>query len=89
MSGRGRGRARANSGRGRGTKRASKPSPKSTASSSKRGLTAALGTHVFDYGDKNCPDILRTSWEKLCEHVGTTLGPDISTELSTGKRIVL
>ena len=89
MSGRGRGRARSNPGRGRGSKRTSKPSPKSTSSSSKRGLTPALGSHVFDYGDKNCPDLLRTSWEKLCEHVGTTMGPNISTELSTGKKFVL
>ena len=89
MSGRGRGRARGNSSRGNSNRRTTKSTSKSTSVSSFKGLTAALAHHTFDYGTKDCSDKLRTNWEKLYLHVGTAMGPDISTKLSTGKKLVL
>jgi hypothetical protein len=58
-----------------------------TVDNSKKGLCAALGSHVFDYGDKGSADQLRVSWEKLCNHVGTLYGQDISTKLCTGTTV--
>jgi hypothetical protein len=42
---------------------------------------------VFDYGQTNSADQMRTSWEKLVEYVGTTYGQDISNELQN-KQVV-
>jgi hypothetical protein len=54
-------------------------SPQST--NAKKGLCAALGSNVFDYGHKAAADQMRTSWEKIVQYVGTTYGQDISNEL--------
>jgi hypothetical protein len=73
--GNGRGRGRSTRGRtGRG-KDYSANIPK------QRGLCAALGEHVFDYGQKGAADQSRTTWEKIVHHVGTIHGHDISNEL--------
>jgi hypothetical protein len=40
-----------------------------------------LGTTVFDYGQNSAADLMRTSWEKLVQYVGTNYGQDISNEL--------
>jgi hypothetical protein len=40
-----------------------------------------LSTNVFDYGQKSAADLMRTSWEKLVQYVGTNYGQDISNEL--------
>ena len=45
--------------------------------SAKKGLCAALDGHIFDYGGKGATDQMRTSWEKLTQHVGATCGQDI------------
>jgi hypothetical protein len=47
----------------------------------KSGLCAALGNNVFDYGQRESVDQMRTSWEKLVQFVGTNYGQDISNEL--------
>jgi hypothetical protein len=47
----------------------------------KKGLCATLGTNVFDYGQTSAADLMRTSWEKLMQYVGTNNRQDISNEL--------
>ena len=87
MSGRG-GRGRGGRGRGRGRGGRGRGSSYTGANtSSKKGLCAALGDNVFDYGHKAAADQLRTSWEKLVQYVGTTYGQDISNELLNKTRI--
>lgn len=82
MSGRGRGRSRGGRGNGNGGRgRGRGQYYTGTRSVSKKGLCEALGNHVFDYGHKACADQMRTSWEKLVQYVGTTMGQDISNEL--------
>jgi len=44
-------------------------------------MCLALGTHIFDYGQKATTDQMKTTWEKLVQHVGTTYGQDIANEL--------
>ena len=52
-----------------------------TSSTTKRGLYNALGTSVFDYGQKSTADQTRSSWEKFVQYVGTNYRQDISNEL--------
>ena len=52
-----------------------------TSSTTKRGLCNALGTSVFDYGQKSAADQTRSSWEKRVQYVGTNYGQEISNEL--------
>jgi hypothetical protein len=49
----------------------------------------ALGSHVFDFGDKEAADQMNTSWEKLVQHVGTNYGQDISNELQNKVRLTI
>jgi hypothetical protein len=46
-----------------------------------RNVCGNLGTHVFDYGHNSAADLMRTSWEKLVQYVGTNYGQDICNEL--------
>jgi hypothetical protein len=76
-------------GRGRGGQgRGNSYSGSSGALAKHKGLCAALGIHVFDYGQKGAADQMRTTWEKIVHHVGTIYGHDISNELQN-KKIVL
>ena len=43
----------------------------------KHGLCKALGTAVYDYGEKSSADLMRSTTEKLIEYVGTEYGQDI------------
>ena len=52
-----------------------------TSSTTKRGLCNALGTSVFDYGQKSAADQTRSSWEKCVQYVCMNYGQDISNEL--------
>jgi len=61
----------------------------SSRKSSKSGLYAALGTSVFDYGQKASADQMRTSWEKIVQYVGTNYGQDISNELQNKVTVTL
>ncbi len=54
-----------------------------------KGLCAALGNYVFDYGQKGAADQMRTTWEKIVHHVGTIYGHDISNELQNKKRVII
>jgi hypothetical protein len=47
----------------------------------KKDMCANIGTNVFDYGQNSAADLMRTSWEKLVQYVGTNYGQDISNEL--------
>ena len=52
-----------------------------TSSTTKRGLYNALGTRVFDYGQKSAADQTRSSWEKIVQYVGKNYGQEIINEL--------
>jgi hypothetical protein len=75
MSGRGGGR---NNGRGGRGGRGQVHNYTGSANTTKKGMCANLGTNVFDYGQKSAAYIMRTSWEKLVQYVGTNYGQDIS-----------
>jgi hypothetical protein len=55
----------------------------------KSGLCAALGNHVFNYGQRAAADQMRTSWEKLIQFMGTNYGQDISNELQNKILVML
>ena len=40
-----------------------------------------IGNNVFYYGHKAAADHMRTSWEKLVQHIGTKYGQNISNDL--------
>ena len=91
MSGRG-GRSGGRGGRGNRNRKRGQPRGNSYAgasNSSKKGLCAALNSNVFDYGQKNSADQMRTSWEKIVQYVGTTYGQDISNELQNKAIVAL
>jgi hypothetical protein len=87
MSGRGGGRNNGRGGRGhggrggRGRGRGRGQNYTGSANTTRKGLCASLSTNVFDYGQKSAADLMRTSWEKLVQYVGTNYGQDISNEL--------
>ena len=72
------------SGKGGGTKTSASGTKKP-----EKGLTAALGHHVFTYGEKNSADMFRTSLVEMATHCGAALGSDIQTELTTRKRVTV
>ena len=87
MSGRGRGRGRGKGGRGKGKGRGSSHVPATSAKA--KGLCAALGNHVFEYGQKESADQVRTTWDKVVQYSGTIYGHDISNELQNKKTLVI
>ena len=87
MSGRGRGRGRGKGGRGKGKGRGSSHVPATSAKT--KGLCAALGNHVFEYGQKESADQVRTTWDKIVQYSGTIYGHDISNELQNKKTLVI
>jgi hypothetical protein len=90
MSGRGRGgRGRGGGRGGRGRGRGRGHTGGSATSSKSKGLCKALEHHVYDYGQKSAADTLKTTTEKLVDHIGTTMGHEISTEIRTRTRVVL
>ena len=92
MSGRD-GRSQGRAGRGNGDRggrgRGRGYGYNSAKSTTKNGLCAALGTHVFDYGHKAAADQMRTSWEKLAQYCGTINGQNILNELSNKTPVIL
>jgi F0F1-type ATP synthase gamma subunit len=84
MSGRGGGRNNGRGGRGHGERgvrgRGRGQNYTFSVNTSKKGMCGNLGTNVFDYGQKSETDLMRTSWEKLVQYVGTTYGQYISNE---------
>jgi predicted small metal-binding protein len=60
-----------------------------TSTANKKGLCEALGSNVFDCGQKAAADQMQTSLEKVIEHVGTTHGQDIANELQNKVTVVI
>ena len=52
-----------------------------TNSASKKDFCTDIGNNVFYYGHKAAADHMRTSWEKLVQHIGTKYGQNISNDL--------
>ena len=52
-------------------------------------MCSALGDHVFNYGQRDSADQMRTTWEKVVHHTGTVFGNDISMELLTRTETVI
>ena len=52
-----------------------------------KGLFSALGQHIFDYGKEGAADQMRTTWEKIANHIGTIYGHNISNDFQNKKRI--
>ena len=61
----------------------------SSSNTKHKGLCAALGNHVFDYGQRGCADQMRNTWEKITHHVGTIYGHDISNELQNKTKVTI
>ena len=92
MSGRGGARSGGRGGRfgrGGGRSRGRGSNFASAGSSKQKGLCEALGSHVFDYGQKGSADKMRTSMEKFIQYVGTTFGEDIRNELENETTVVI
>ena len=47
----------------------------------KKGMCAALEHHIFDYGQKDSADQMRTTWDKIVSFAGTTYAVEIKNEL--------
>ena len=75
-------------GRGRGHGRGQNYSGTS-GGTKKQGMCPALGTHMFDYGQKESADQMRTSWDKLCQYVGANYAHDIGNELQNKTALLL
>lgn len=54
-----------------------------------KGLCAALGNNIFDYGQKCSADQMRTSWEKLVQYVGANQGHNISNKLANKQMLII
>ena len=54
-----------------------------------KGLTPALGNHVFTIGKTNSMDTFKTTWIEITTHCGTVLGEDVANELRSGTEVVL
>ena len=86
MSGRLRG---CNSERGGRAARGSNYSGAGTTSSKQKGLCAALGDNVFNYGAKGSADQMRNSWARIVHHIGTIMGQEISNELQNKTEFII
>lgn len=53
------------------------------------GLEKELGRNIFDYGGKGAADLMKTSWEKVCQFAGKTYGETIATEMRTETRTTM
>ena len=84
--GRGRGGQKARDGRGH-EKGNSYPSHINNLNNNNKGFCSALEHHVFDHGQKGATYKMRTTWEKIDNHVGTIYDHDISNEFQNKKRI--
>jgi hypothetical protein len=51
------------------------------------GMIAALGNHVFDYGQGKTAEQLNKNWEKLLSHIGIHYSQDLHAELTTRESI--
>ena len=56
---------------------------------SNSGLSKSLGNSMFTYGEKNYADKIRTTWEKVIQHIVISIGQDISKESQMRKIMVI
>ena len=54
-------------------------------SNKNKGLFIALGTNIFDYGQKEAAEQTRMTWEKIVHHFGAIYRHDISDKLQNKK----
>ena len=54
-----------------------------------KGMTPALGSHVFTVGKNNSMDTFKTTWKEVTTHCGTVLGEDIANEMRLGSKVVI
>jgi hypothetical protein len=52
-----------------------------------KGMIAALGNHICDYGQGKTAEQLNKNWEKLLSHIGIHYSQDLHAELSTRESI--
>jgi hypothetical protein len=74
---------------GRGRGRGSSCTGTGTAAAKHNGLCIDIGNHVFDYGQKEAADQMRTTWEKTVHHMGAIYGHEISNELLNKKTVII
>jgi hypothetical protein len=55
----------------------------------KKGMIAALGNHVFDYGQGKTAEQLNKNREKLLSHIGIHCSQDLRAELTTRESIAI
>jgi hypothetical protein len=80
---------RGGKGRGRG-RGGTKATTTSTANITKgKGACEALGTHVFEYGQRGSADQMQTTFKELIKYVGNTYGIHMTTELRTRTTVVI
>jgi hypothetical protein len=58
------------------------------ARSVKTGLTEELEGHIFDLGERESADLMRTTQIKIAQYIGTLYGGDIMGELETKTEFV-
>ena len=80
----GKGRGGSNSGNG-----SSNIKKGSNASQHEKGQVSALGTNVFDYGNKKCADQMRVTLEKIAGYIGTQFSNDMRNEIVNKKTVVI
>ena len=80
------GQGRGRGGRGKGRVGSRTPS---TTGSKMTGAVKDLSHHMFDYGTKGAAEQLATTWDKIVNYIGITLGDDIRTKLYTEQRVEL
>ena len=76
-------------GRGHGRKPKATGTKTTGKTSAKAGANKALGGHVFDYGNKNAPDQMATTWENIVVWAGSTMGKDICNELRNERPVTI
>lgn len=85
-------RNRGNGGRGRGRTNQGRGTGNTTSLPPKKGKGAckALGTHVFEHGQRGSADQMRNTYYKaIIKHVVNTFGTNMSTELRTRVQAVI
>jgi hypothetical protein len=55
----------------------------------KKGLTAELEAHIFDYAGANAADLMRITQDKIVQYAGAKFGTDIATKLQTKTTITI
>ena len=90
VKGTGRGRYQCQRGKGRrGRDRYGRGYSYSVTTHKHKELWSALGIHVFDHGKKASADQIRTTWEKLVNHVKNINEHYISNKLLNKKTLII